>query len=67
MHQLTLGWDLANQHPVMLVDPVFDFPSGEVLSVDLSVSDFVPAVWASLAVGLFLYALWKVTGVKPRP
>ena len=66
MHELTLGWDFTDHHPVMLLDRDFDFPNDStVLLADIPFTDFIPAIWATLVVGLFLYALWRL-GEPPR-
>jgi len=57
MHELTLGWDLEHRHPVMSVDRASDFPTGEVLAVDLPVH--LPSLGTVLLV-LSLFALWKM-------
>lgn len=60
MHELTLGWDFEHQHPVVLVDRIFDFPTGEVAYVDLAIMDLVRAGMVTLGIGLCLYGLWRL-------
>lgn len=57
MHELTLGWDREHRHPVMSMDRAYDFPTGEVLSVDLTLH--LPSLGTVLLV-LSLFGLWKM-------
>jgi hypothetical protein len=60
MHEITLGWDFEHHHPVMLVDRIFDFPTGEAVWIDLAVTDLVRPGMVTVVIGLCLYGLWRL-------
>ncbi len=60
MHELTLGWDFEHARPIVLVDRVSDFPTGEALWVDITFTNLARAGVASLVIGLGLLALWRL-------
>ncbi len=69
MQEITLGWDFANQHAVVLVDRVYDFTTdqaGHVIWADITPAELVQPVTATLIIGLALYGLWRLGAPSGR-
>ncbi|HTH47334.1 MAG TPA: hypothetical protein VMB21_07470 [Candidatus Limnocylindria bacterium] len=69
MQEITLGWDFANHQAVVLVDRVFDFTTdqaGQVITADITLTEFVRPGIATLLIGLCLFGLWRLGAPSGR-